>query len=536
MNTTQILSIKENNNVFLSGFLYSSLLNSFSHCLMLVGFIIYQFVQPDFLNAGHWIFIYMVLFSVLTIDGFIFSFYEKIKKQPFIQHLYLSISAVLMTLCLSTPVFSPLLALFYLIHIGSGGFMFGYKGAFSQGLLISALFSCLLIVDPAYAGPNTFLSFALHNAGFLMMAVLSGFLGDQALKQNWFLEKAQRVIEDFKNINQQIVENTDLGFFVLDKDMRIVFSNAKIKKWFNVSSEVTALHSVLPELRQFMLSHQSKDHFKMELSSLQKTLEFSVSPFGENKQLVLVQDKTDWQKVEKKQQEEEKWEGIGRMAEGLAREIKKPLKDMDTALSKTQENTLENEEFNPVLKSAKSLGKVIHHFLDYAGSPEQVYQAKAPLSLSSLLEEVLESFLKKPRWNHIHHHVILKSCGQVAGNKNDFKQIFSHLIKNALEAMESSKEGKLSVESFDDNEWAVVRIKNEGQGIRKEDKEKIYEPFYSTKKRGAGLGLCIVKKKAELYNCRFFLENLDTGGAVCTLRFPIQPNNVPGERALKISA
>ena len=88
-----------------------------------------------------------------------------------------------------------------------------------------------------------------------------------------------------------------------------------------------------------------------------------------------------------------------------------------------------------------------------------------------------------------------KNAGVVEGDKDKLEQAFMNLIKNGMEAMEDG--GKLSISTEAVEGGVMVKISDEGPGIPKKVKEKIYTPFFSTKKSGTGLGLSISKRIIE---------------------------------------
>lgn len=560
MNNTSVLknpiSLKSVNNRFM--FVHCLLISV--HSLILIGFVFYQFIQPLFLNSSTWIFTYCILFLSLSIDVCYVYFYEKIKKHVYFQWLFLTLDSLLMTICLSISYFilSPVLIFIYMIHIFSAGLLGQYKGAFAQGLLVSFLFSWLLILHPSgiNADSSLVLSFVLNNIGFMTVAGLSGFLGKQASQMKWSLIEADKVVNHLENLNEFIVDNMNMGFFILDKQALIVHSNKKAHHLLNISVlDSTPLEKIFPQLSAHILSHEYKNTNCFKSTYTQNTepqlIEFFISNIkqshtGDQKYLILFQDYTQKQKMENTIQEKERLASIGKMAAGIAHEIRNPLSSiggsiqlLDIDSKKTSEN---KKLMNIALEEINRLNKIIGDFLDYAkdeneSSYKQLNKMQ-PLNVNPILEDLLESIRVNPKWKHISHNFILKSQEIVLGNSDKFKQIFLNIIKNSCEAMENQKVGScLSIESFDKEGWVVVNIKDTGIGINSEDSFYIYDPFFSKKIKGTGLGLSIVRKLVTLYKGEIsYNQNADSKGTICTLMFPIEPNAYPEEMVQNKSA
>ena len=83
----------------------------------------------------------------------------------------------------------------------------------------------------------------------------------------------------------------------------------------------------------------------------------------------------------------------------------------------------------------------------------------------------------------------------VAGNRHSLRQVFLNLFKNSMDAMDHG--GVLSIQTSLVGDQVEITVTDEGCGIPEQDKEKIFSPFFTTKKHGTGLGLCISKRIIE---------------------------------------
>ena len=98
------------------------------------------------------------------------------------------------------------------------------------------------------------------------------------------------------------------------------------------------------------------------------------------------------------------------------------------------------------------------------------------------------------------------------------KQVFMNIIANGIEAMESGGEIKIVAQSWP--EGVEIRIRDQGTGISEEDLLHIFEPFYTTRARGSGLGLSISFKIVEAHNGEIWADSIPGEGTTFVIRLP----------------
>ena len=101
------------------------------------------------------------------------------------------------------------------------------------------------------------------------------------------------------------------------------------------------------------------------------------------------------------------------------------------------------------------------------------------------------------------------------------RQVFLHLIRNSVEAMEAG--GELTVTVENNGEEAIIAIKDSGSGTDEGDLEKLTDPFYTTKTYGTGMGLTLVEQILERHGAEFSLQRNTPGGMTALVKFPLNP-------------
>ncbi len=106
----------------------------------------------------------------------------------------------------------------------------------------------------------------------------------------------------------------------------------------------------------------------------------------------------------------------------------------------------------------------------------------------------------------------------IMADRNQLKQVFFNLVKNAMEAMPAG--GKLAIRVRADDDSVFVRLADSGAGIRTEDLAKLFSPYHTTKTGGHGLGLMIVQRIMRDHGGHIGIESKEGVGTVVTLQFP----------------
>jgi nitrogen fixation/metabolism regulation signal transduction histidine kinase len=214
------------------------------------------------------------------------------------------------------------------------------------------------------------------------------------------------------------------------------------------------------------------------------------------------------------------------MAKQIAHEIKNPLtpmklnvqqlqkswkdheKDFDKHLNKFTENQIEHID---------NLSSIATEFSHFARMPKA---SPTETDLVNQINSVAELYKNISNINlEVNCHGIKKAI--VYADKEQMNSMFSNLLRNAVQAVPSSRKGKISISlSIKDNK-ALITIKDNGVGIPEALKDKLFSPNFTTKSSGMGLGLAIVKRIVETANGRVWFESSVDVGTVFNIEYPV---------------
>lgn len=204
----------------------------------------------------------------------------------------------------------------------------------------------------------------------------------------------------------------------------------------------------------------------------------------------------------------------GEISAHLAHEIRNPLAAISGSVQVLRnELALSDEQrdlMNIVVDESDRVSQSIEQYLNLASPGKQTFMA---VDLSQVLKEPIMLLQRSGELNGTYRvEGNYESAGIFCyGNSNQFKQIFWNLIKNALKAMPEGGALRIDLKQRKKNE-IEINIRDNGRGMAKEDKERLFEPFYSGFKGGKGIGMAVVRRIVDDYNGKIQVSSeLDKG-------------------------
>lgn len=228
--------------------------------------------------------------------------------------------------------------------------------------------------------------------------------------------------------------------------------------------------------------------------------------------------------LEEKLKKNEQLSMIGQLSSGIAHEIRNPLNFMSLSLGHIKEavsgESIEDKEdlqmlLDNLLKEIHRVNELIHNFL-FLG--KQITLHKEKVSYQSLVHEAL-SLIKDKIPREIRINTIYHGNGEGIYCDREYTRIcLTNLIINAAQAIHG--EGHIDIECGREDSFSFISVADNGEGIEHDEIDKIFEPYYSTKKFGIGIGLAITKRFIEEHGGSIGIESRRTKGTTITIRIP----------------
>ena len=229
-------------------------------------------------------------------------------------------------------------------------------------------------------------------------------------------------------------------------------------------------------------------------------------------------------RLERELAERERLASLGRMAATVAHEIKNPLSAIKSIAQVMREDEQLNQEYERDLRlivgETDRLSQSVTQLLSFARKESA---AEQPLSVDELLRSVVHLFQANAREQGVTLECEINSDAILTGKcVSALRDAVLNLLLNALQATPSGGQVSLIVDAGE-NELSIF-VEDSGAGVPAELRERIWEPFFTTRQRGTGLGLAIVRKRVQEVGGSAILAASNGRGAVFHLRLPLEPN------------
>lgn len=301
------------------------------------------------------------------------------------------------------------------------------------------------------------------------------------------------------------------SIFLIDEDFQILEANASFMELFGY--EFQALED--KSIEMMFSSDQNFSDFKKELINTGKVEEFEFylkhhdgsrryclincvvikEESGQsNSYLGVIRDMTKRKQAEKQILQAEKLSMTGKIARTIGHEIRNPLTNLTLALEQLKDEIGDNEETEVYLEIAernvKRIGKLITDLLQ-SSKPKKIKPVKQSLNL--LVTDSLNLVRDRLKLQQMKlHEEYDEDLPEIHLDPDQFKIALLNLYINAIEAMKPS-EGKITVRTYKDDNCLCLSISDNGKGISEQDLDRLFDPYFTAKKDGTGLGLTTVQ-------------------------------------------
>ena len=489
----------------------------------------FQFLESRVVAPGAFIPIYSIIVLFLTLQIFYLAFFKKLYRHTWIAFVLFFLESLYISGLIYFIGFQQSVLIFlYLVNLILCGVLFQRKGALLLALWTSILFSFIISLDTTLAGHTAYLAVGVNNLAFFTVAYLSGFLSEQLNFMGEQLKESVADVRLLKNLNELILKNINVGVMTVDKTGQILQTNPSVYRHLGLSPgslERNSLEQVLvgldlnsrPVGRAFDYTYLKNGEKSILSLSYSELYDESGASQG---RILTLEDETHLRALEKRLRQSEKMAAIGGLAAGIAHEIRNPLAGISGSIQLLQAGDSDVEQsqklMNIVNKEINRLNNLITEFLDFA-KPE------APLedhvNLATLLQDVLQLTLNQYVHKPVPVETEFDNSVVILGNKDKLKQAFLNILVNAFQAMEQTEKPKLELQVKKVGDAALVLIKDFGQGMKAETKDKIFEPFHTTKAKGTGLGLAITHSIIESHSADISVESELGVGTEFQIRF-----------------
>lgn len=366
--------------------------------------------------------------------------------------------------------------------------------------------------------------------------LLIGFAGISSLVLVQAYRSARSSLTRIKAFSDNVVENMPIGLIALDADRRVASVNQAAETLLRVPSARIIgepVSDTLPrevgEILDEVVSSGRGAEREMDCrfhDDRTIPLEVSVSPLQSDDTflgyIILCRDLTEVQNLKREIERSRRLASVGRLAAGVAHEIRNPLssiKGFATYFKERYRDIPEDEKTAGIMvQEVERLNRVISQLLEFA---RPVALQKKPAPVQGLIEHSLKMVEKEARDKGIEiRSSIPPDAGEVPVDADRMNQVLLNLYLNAMEAMDEGGLLRVDVRRDSGSRRLVITVSDTGSGIDKADLVHVFDPYFTTKQSGTGLGLAIVHKIIESHGGEIRVDSERGRGTTVMILLP----------------
>tara|TARA_B110000902_G_scaffold69082_1_gene81851 strand:+ start:460 stop:1734 length:1275 start_codon:yes stop_codon:yes gene_type:complete len=320
------------------------------------------------------------------------------------------------------------------------------------------------------------------------------------------------------NQNNQLIDVMPTGLVILDGNGIVI----KVNKMASQLLDEPILGHAWYDVIKRSFEPRADDWHEVSLKGGRR-VKLEISALGDQPgQLIMITDLTQTRLLQDKLGQMQRLSSLGHMVSTLAHQIRTPLSSAmlySANLNNYNLDEASRKNFQEKLfLRLKDLEQQVNDMLLFSKSGKE--QVVAELSVNYLVNDAvtnMEAIIAKAK-ALVRVKICQDDC-QILGNKNALEGAIQNLIHNSLQVIKEQAEINIQVKCYDS--FAYISVEDNGIGIPDELTEKVFEPFYTSKMQGTGLGLSVVKSVVEAHQGQVkLLKNLGTGAHFC-LKLPL---------------
>ncbi len=385
--------------------------------------------------------------------------------------------------------------LFWLLGFGHWLFLFPFPG-------ILLAFPSLMQTPEVKLLENAFSEFSRASDSIISHY---GLLESQIKELKRELEEKNRALERASEYLYTILDSLPVGVLMVD-DRSILFANKNAEE-------------LIPEgiIGNLSSTSDKTGEIKCGLGRYRWKKEALHNGF-EGKHVVAIEDVTEIERMKEHMERDERLMAMGEMAARISHEIKNPLGSMELFLSMLMAGKMrvrDRKYVEYILFGVKTIDRIINNILSYT-RPRELSLKKG--ELKSVVRDTLEFMSVSTAVRDIDVEFAATSEGNVPFDPDMIKLVVMNLVSNAMDAV--GPRGRIKVDIRENERYGVLVVSDNGPGMTEEVRRSIFNPFFTTKDKGVGLGLFIVYNIVKAHGGSIEVESEEGSGSSILIYIP----------------
>jgi two-component system sensor histidine kinase PilS (NtrC family) len=402
------------------------------------------------------------------------------------------------------------------VLLGTRGAIVGFIGAATAYVLVLA---SLLETQPSASFPRLGLDALIQLVAQLLIAVLSGYVGEQLSRTGGRLSASERDLRELTELQDEIVRAMPSGLVTCDPDGVVSFVNPAAEAILGINTDEVmrrrAIDDLLPGAKDLIAGRRSE--LRVDTPRGERILGLSVTPLSNADGLLIVfQDLTELRRIERELDSIDHLATLGRLSAQLAHEIRNPLAAMrGSAQMLVGDAGGESGDrlAKLILRESDRLAVLVEGYLKLARPPPPQL---VPTRVDQVVRETLELLRADPAFAGVQVVESLEPIEAVCDG-GQLKQVLINLLRNAAVAIGPSR-GRIRIRVARGADGALVEVWDSAGAIAPEDRQRIFEPFFTRAQGGTGLGLSTVHTIVQAHGGSISVDSSPATGTTFSVK------------------
>ncbi len=328
------------------------------------------------------------------------------------------------------------------------------------------------------------------------------------------LEGVAGELDQMRRYHRQVLQDLPLGVCSVGVNGEVLNWNKAIEVFSGISAKkflgenIKSLPSPLGELFYSFIQGDEQQLRKIQIqldhktcilnlhkSSLINNSNMQVEEHSDSSGVVLlVEDLSDLQELENRLAHSERLASIGRLAAGVAHEIGNPV----TGIASVTQNLIVEDDrqyleehltqhLEDILNQTRRITTIIQSLASFSRSGNYLTPPRKPVNIKQSVDEAIHLVTLSHKAKH---QLFINQCDAqciINGDHQQLVQVFINLLNNACDASKNNK--SITIQAFIKDDEIIIKVIDQGKGISEANKKRLFEPFFSTKQAGEGIGL-----------------------------------------------
>lgn len=477
--------------------------------------------QWDLIERERYFYLVAAIFFVMGLSAASLPAVRDVRRFAFVQ--LFADTLIVSAMVWQTDGVESAFAVLYFMTIVASAYLVYRKGALVVAAVNAACFSVIGFMEISEMMQSTadrslitpiYAALLMKVFGFFLVAILAGELAEQLRKTGVRLAEEEAQVRALEQELSDVVQSLSMGLALVGMNGALRSANRPALNFFPALATQT-VQEVIPQYAS------PEDVWEVEILKEEESPQvifISRSHLEDGGAVLTMEDVTSLREIEERVRREERFSAVGNLAAAIAHEVRNPLASLSGAVQLLKVDEEEQRLMEIIQREIRRINELVTRFLQ---STRRTEFTPVPTDLEELVKEVVETFSQDQQYaDTVNTQIMFQPIGPLPLDRERVRQILWNLLLNAAQAMPDGGDIRISGEQVGGR--VRVMVSDDGVGVDAQDVGRLFDPFYTTRVGGTGLGLATVERCAREHGGEVWIRSKPGAGTTFAVWLPIK--------------